>query len=108
MLPEASLFIPVHVEHELDGAIRARSEQGQSGDGQHSLVSKHLPSGMQLHTYECTIILSRETRTGQWVQLVQHLHSWEGFQLGLQDCPDRELVQFILHAIEHWGSIGYI
>ncbi len=37
---------------------------------------------------------------------VQHPLSWEGFQLGLQDCPNRELVQFVLHAIENGAALG--
>ncbi len=37
---------------------------------------------------------------------VQHPVSWEGFQLGLQECPDRELVQFILHAIKNGAALG--
>ncbi len=56
--PEACLFIPGCVEHGCDGAVRATSKQGQSSDGQHSLVSKCLPSDMLLQTYECMITLS--------------------------------------------------
>ncbi len=105
LLPKACLFIPGRAEHWLDGAVRARSIQGQSGEWQRSLVSKQLSSGVQSHTYECMIILSRETMAGEWVS-VQHPLSWEGFPLGLQDCPDKELVQFILQAIESGAALG--
>ncbi len=37
---------------------------------------------------------------------VQHSLSWNGFQLGLQGCPNRELVEFILHAIENGAALG--
>ncbi len=57
--PEACLFIPGQVEHGYNGAVRAGSEQGQSSDGQFSVVSRQLSSGMQSHTYERAIILSR-------------------------------------------------
>ncbi len=93
-LLEACLFIPGHAKHGCNGAARATSEQGQSHDGQCKLVSKLLPSGTQLQTYECIIILSRETMAGEQVS-VQHPLSYEGFPLGLQDCPDKELVQFV-------------
>ncbi len=60
---------------------------------------------MQLQTYEHTITLSREMLAGEQV-LVQHPLSWEGFQLGLQDCPNRELVQFVLYAIKNFVTLG--
>ncbi len=69
--PEASVFIPGCGEHGGDGAVRATSEQGQSSNGQHSLVSKCLPSGMQVQTYKHVITLSRETSGGELVS-VQH------------------------------------
>ncbi len=68
-------------------------------------MSRYLPSGTQLQTYEHVVILSRETTAGELVP-VQHPLSWEGFQLGLQGCPDRELAQFILHAIENGAALG--
>ncbi len=103
--PEAHLFIPWCVEHGCDGAVRATSEQGQSSDGQCSLVSKYLPSGTQLQSYEHIITLSRETSGGELVS-VQHPLSYEGFQLGLQGCPDKELVRFVLCAIKNGAALG--
>ncbi len=55
---EACLFIPGCGEHGGSGAVKATSEQGQLSDGQRCLVSKHLPSGTQVHTYEHMVILS--------------------------------------------------
>ncbi len=103
--PEACLFIPRCEEHGCNGTVRAGSKPGQSSSGQFSVVSWQLPSGMELHTYEHAIILSRETMGGGQVS-VQHPLSWEGFRLSLQDCPDGELVEFILHAIESGAALG--
>ncbi len=56
--PEAYLFVLRCIEHELNGAVRVRSEQGQLGDWQRNLVSRQLLPGVQLHAYECIITLS--------------------------------------------------
>ncbi len=37
---------------------------------------------------------------------MQHPLSYEGFQLGLRDCPDEELVQFVLQAIKSGAALG--
>ncbi len=68
------------MEHGCNGAVRARSEQGQSIDGQYGAVSRQA-SGMQLQTYERTITLSRERGAGEQVS-VRHPPSCEEFQLG--------------------------
>ncbi len=45
-------------------------------------MSKCLPSGTQVQTYEWVITLSQEASGGELVS-VQHPLSYEGFQLGL-------------------------
>ncbi len=49
--------------------------------------------------------LSRSDTEGQWL-LVKHLLSYEGFQHGLVDCPDKELVQFVLNGIRDGVQLG--
>ncbi len=52
-------------------------------------------------------VLSRVDKEGQRLS-VKHLLSLEGFCHGLIDCPDMELVQFVLDGIRdgvHLGSL---
>ncbi len=37
---------------------------------------------------------------------VQHPLSWEGFQIGLRDCPNKELVWLLLHAIKNGAALS--
>ncbi len=61
------------------------------------LAPPFVPGGM---------VLERETQLGEVVS-VQHPLDLEGFRKGLHGCPDQELVQFVLHAIQHGLELGH-
>ncbi len=51
-------------------------------------------------------VLSRPDKDSHLLT-VKHPLSLEGFQTGLQNCPDAELVQFVLDSIQNGMRLGH-
>ncbi len=70
------------------------------------IVSNQFSDSAFLCSTATSGFLSRPNREGYWLT-VRHLLSLEGFQCGLVDCPDSELVQFVLEGIHDGvGVVG--